>query len=49
MLKTSEIRERLAASGTDPVGSSPKEFEEQIRRELEQNARVIKAVGMREA
>jgi len=41
------VRERLAAPGTDVVGNSPKEFAEQIRRELEQNGKVIKAVGMK--
>ncbi len=47
ILKTPEVRDRLAASGTDPVGSSPREFDAQIRRELEQNGTVIKAVGMK--
>ena len=47
ILKTSDVRERLAASGTDVVGNSPKEFTEQIRRELDQNGKVIKAVGMK--
>jgi tripartite-type tricarboxylate transporter receptor subunit TctC len=47
ILKTPDVRERLAASGTDVVGNSPKEFAEQIRRELEQNGKVIKAVGMK--
>lgn len=46
-LKTPQARERFTAAGTDIVGSSPKEFDEQIRRELEQNAKVIKAVGMK--
>lgn len=47
ILKTRDVRERFTASGTDVVGSSPKEFAEQIRRELEQNKKVIKAVGMK--
>ncbi|HSQ02438.1 MAG TPA: tripartite tricarboxylate transporter substrate-binding protein, partial [Burkholderiales bacterium] len=46
-LKVPSVRERIAASGTDVVGNSPKEFAEQIRRELEQNEKVIKAVGMK--
>ena len=47
MLKTSYAQERFMAAGTDIVGSSPKEFGELIRRELAQNSKVIKAVGMR--
>ena len=47
MLKTPYAQERFTAAGTDVVGSSPKEFGELIRRELAQNSKVIKAVGMR--
>jgi len=47
VLKTPYAQERFAAAGTDIVGSSPKEFGELIRRELAQNSKVIKAVGMR--
>jgi tripartite-type tricarboxylate transporter receptor subunit TctC len=47
MLKTPYAQERFTAAGTDVVGSSPKEFGELIRRELSQNSKVIKAVGMR--
>ena len=46
-LKTPYARERITASGTDIVGSSPKEFADQIRREIDVNAKVIKAVGMK--
>ena len=46
-LKTPYARERITASGTDIVGSSPKEFTDQIRRELDVNAKVVKAVGMK--
>ena len=46
-LKTPYARERITASGTDIVGSSPKEFTDQIRRELDVNAKVIRAVGMK--
>jgi hypothetical protein len=35
------------AQGTDIVGLSPKEFGKLIDRELAQNSKVIKAVGMR--
>ncbi len=47
VLKTTYAQERFAAAGTDVVGSSPKEFAELIKRELEQNSKVIKAVGMK--
>ena len=47
VLKTPYAHERFAAAGTDIVGSSPKEFGELIKRELAQNSKVIKAVGMR--
>ncbi len=47
VLKTPYAQERFAAAGTDIVGSSPKEFGELIKRELAQNSKVIKAVGMR--
>jgi len=47
MLKQPETIERLAATGTDPVGSTPEEFAAHIRRELEQFGKVIKASGMR--
>ncbi|MGH8620412.1 MAG: Bug family tripartite tricarboxylate transporter substrate binding protein, partial [Burkholderiales bacterium] len=47
VLKTSYTKERFAAAGTDVVGNSPKEFGELIKRELEQNSKIIKAVGMK--
>jgi tripartite-type tricarboxylate transporter receptor subunit TctC len=46
-LKTPYAKERITASGTDIVGSTPKEFAAQIQRELVQNMKVIKAVGMK--
>ena len=47
VLKTPYTHDRFTAAGTDVVGSSPKEFGELISRELAQNSKVIKAVGMR--
>ena len=47
VLKLPYTRERFAATGTDVVGSSPQEFAQQIARELEQNGKVIKSVGMK--
>ncbi|MEA3156749.1 MAG: hypothetical protein QOK44_4338 [Betaproteobacteria bacterium] len=39
--RTPDVRERLAADGADPVGSSPEEFAAYIKRELARWARVI--------
>jgi tripartite-type tricarboxylate transporter receptor subunit TctC len=39
--RTPEVRERLAADGADPIGSSPEEFATYIKRELARWARVI--------
>ena len=48
VLQLPVIRERLAASGADTiVGSSPKDFALLINRELVQNARVVKAAGLK--
>jgi tripartite-type tricarboxylate transporter receptor subunit TctC len=47
VLKNPTVRERFEAAGTDVVGSSPAEFADLIRRELAQNSKVIKAVGMK--
>jgi len=46
-LKLSTTRERLAASGAEIVGSSPKEFGVFINRELARNSKVIKAAGLK--
>lgn len=50
MIKTinaPETRSRIEALGAEPVGSSPREFAAQIRREWEINARIIKAAGVK--
>jgi tripartite-type tricarboxylate transporter receptor subunit TctC len=47
VLRAPETREKFAASGTDAVGNTPQEFAKMIQRELEQNKKVILAVGMR--
>jgi tripartite-type tricarboxylate transporter receptor subunit TctC len=46
-LKVPELRQRLAAVGTEVEGSSPKEFAVFLQRELAQNSKVIKAAGMK--
>jgi tripartite-type tricarboxylate transporter receptor subunit TctC len=45
-LKTGEMRERLAADGAEPHGSSPEEFGALIASELEKWARVTRAAGI---
>ena len=47
VLRLPETRDKFAASGTDAVGNTPTEFAKMISRELEQNKKVIQAVGMR--
>jgi tripartite-type tricarboxylate transporter receptor subunit TctC len=47
VLRQPETRDKFAASGTDAVGNTPQEFAKMIHRELEQNKKVIQAVGMR--
>lgn len=47
VLKLPDVREKFSAAGTDTVGSSPQEFARQIKKELEQNEKVIRAVGMK--
>ena len=47
VLRLPEVRERLAATGTDPVGSTPEEFAAEINRQLELLGKVIKAAGMK--
>jgi tripartite-type tricarboxylate transporter receptor subunit TctC len=42
-----DIREKLVAQGTDPVGSSPDEFGEFMKAETAKWARVIKAANIR--
>ena len=46
-LKAPEVRQRLAAAGTEVEGTSPKEFGAFLQRELAQNSKVIKAAGMK--
>lgn len=47
ILNLSDIRERFASLGADPVGSSPAEFAAHIRKELPKYAKVVKEAGMR--
>lgn len=47
ILKQPEVRERLITTGNVPDGSTPEEFSRKLDRELKQNAKIIKAVGMK--
>lgn len=45
VLKTKELRERLAAQGIDPLTSTPEEFGAHIRNEVVKWGKVVKASG----
>jgi tripartite-type tricarboxylate transporter receptor subunit TctC len=46
MLRIPEVREALLAQGTDPVGSSPEEFGQHLRNEIQKWAKVVQASGL---
>jgi tripartite-type tricarboxylate transporter receptor subunit TctC len=46
ILKQPEVRARLAATGSNIEGTTPKEFADRITRELIRNKELVKAVGM---
>lgn len=45
VLQTPELLQRLAADGSEPVGSSPEEFRRFIQAEIEKWGRAVKAAG----
>jgi tripartite-type tricarboxylate transporter receptor subunit TctC len=47
LLNTAEIRDKLLALGTDPVGSTPEEFEAFMKAETIKWARVIREANIR--
>ena len=47
LLKLPDVKERLMAQGMDPIGSTPAQFAEFVRRENEQWSKVVKAAGVR--
>ena len=42
-----EMRERLAADGSEPIGTTPAELAEHLRAETARYAMVIKAIGLK--
>ena len=48
ILQAPDMRERLAADGTDPVGSSPDEFARYIKAELTKWAKVARDAGIKQ-
>jgi tripartite-type tricarboxylate transporter receptor subunit TctC len=47
MLRAPDVRERLIADGTDPVGDTPEEFAAYIKSETDKWTKVIKAAGIK--
>ncbi len=47
MLKVAEFRERLADLGADPIGSTPQEYTEHIRRQIDKMRQAVKVSGLR--
>jgi tripartite-type tricarboxylate transporter receptor subunit TctC len=47
ILKQPEQRDRLAADGSEPLGSTPEEFGKHLKSEIEKWAKVVKAAGIR--
>ena len=42
-----DVRDKLAKLGVQPMPKTPAQFDEYIRRELEQNAALVKAAGIK--
>ncbi len=47
VLKRAEIIERMMAAGADPVGSTPEEFGEKIKNDLQEFGKLVPALGMK--
>ena len=46
-VNTPDVRSRLEAQGAEPATITPAEFAEQIRREYELNAKIVKIAGVK--
>jgi tripartite-type tricarboxylate transporter receptor subunit TctC len=42
-----DVRARLSALGFEPIGSTPKQFAERIRSEIDKWAKVVRAAGIK--
>ena len=47
ILQSAEIKQRLASQGFEAVGSTPQQYEAQIRAELAKYARIVKSAGIK--
>jgi tripartite-type tricarboxylate transporter receptor subunit TctC len=47
LIALSDVKDKLAALGFEPVGNSPDEFAAQIKRELPKWAKVVKAANIK--
>ena len=47
ILKSPEVREKLAADGAEPVGSTPEQFAAFIKSEIDKWGKVVKSAGIR--
>ncbi len=47
IMRQPQMREKFIASGVDPLGSTPEQFGEFIRSEIEKWGKVVKATGMK--
>ena len=47
LLKRQETLDRLAALGSDPVGSSPEEFSLKIKQEMKESGEIIRSLGLK--
>jgi tripartite-type tricarboxylate transporter receptor subunit TctC len=46
MLRTPEVRERMAREGADPVGSTPEEFSKRLASEFAKWSKVVNDAGL---
>ena len=47
-LRSSDVGQRFADDGSEPVGSTPEQFAAHIKNEVAKNAKLVKASGMRD-
>lgn len=47
LLKLPDVKERLAGQGMEPIGNTPAQFAEFVRKENETWSKVVKAAGVK--